>query len=120
MKLNVAQIYTWHIAFSFISSRGFSLLKNKICGLEDQDGSMVGWLYCFPNHKSDYSLYIWVKKKNFQLACSPHSPWPPIFAFIRLASLVGPKWLVLTPDLLSASPATPLCLPIPLLGCDEA
>lgn len=67
MKLNVAQIYTWHTEFTFISSKGFSLLKHMTrvgCWIRT-----VAWLAGFTPafqtaEVSDHSLHDSVQQKN--------------------------------------------------------
>lgn len=82
MKLNVAQTYTWHTEFTFTSLTGSSLLIQKICGLQDQDCGMDGWLYCFPNNKviihftsrSSREFHLW--NPNSSLFNLPAYPLP--------------------------------------------
>lgn len=75
MKLNVAQIYIWHTEFTFISSKGFSLLKHMTrvgCWIR-----IVAWLAGFTAFQttqvSDYSLHNLVKQKNLVFR-TPKSP----------------------------------------------
>ena len=132
MKLNVAQIYTGHTEFTSISLEGFSSLKPKMCGLWNQDCGPVGWLCCFPNRKSDYSLHTSVTQRNFLFRtskvlfptclCNPclSEPLSPLRGLLPPFTLGCPKALAIISHhdfrLVRILSPTSLNFPIPLCG----
>lgn len=116
MKLNVAQIYTWHTESTFISLTGFSLLICKITWVV-RSGLWHGWLaiYCLPNNRV---IIHFISRSNrrlsssepqkppFQPACGPlafqHS-FSPLEGLLPPSALGSPKTRAILSHLLQIS-----------------